>query len=114
MKNVVIFILVLAVVFTGYVAATSTLRMQFEGLQGKTVVLERGDLTLPVNATGNIRPYRRVEIKAEASGEVVGVLKQPGDRVQAGEHIIRINPDDDQRSVNRAERGVVSAGARRG
>lgn len=113
MKNVVIAILGLAFLVTGYMAATSRLRMQFEGMQGKTAVLKRGDLTLPVNATGNIRPYRRVEIKAEASGEVVEVLKQPGDRVKAGELIIRIDPDEEQRSVKRAQLDVEASQAKR-
>lgn len=103
MKNIVITILALTTIVVGYVAATSKLRLSLEGLEGKTEKLVRGDLTLPINATGMIRPFRRVQIKPEASGEVVDITRRPGERVAAGELLIRLQPDDEQRAVNRAE-----------
>ena len=112
MKNVIIFILVLATIVTGYVAATSKLRLSIEGLEGKTEKIIRGDLTLPINATGEIRPMRRVEVKSEASGEVIEIASYGGDRVAAGDLLIRLQPDDEQRSVNRAELDLEVAKAR--
>ena len=82
MKNVIITILAIVAVVAGYVALSSKLRMPLSMLEGKTATIQRGDLTLPINATGEVRPARRVEIKAEASGEVIEIAKQAGDRVE--------------------------------
>ncbi|MBI4719420.1 MAG: HlyD family efflux transporter periplasmic adaptor subunit [Planctomycetes bacterium] len=112
MKNAVIFILLLTTVVVGYVAATSRLRLSLENLEGKTERVVRGDLRLPINATGEIRPARRVEIKAEASGEVIEIARRAGDRVKAGDLLIRLQPDDELRSVNRARQEVQIAEAR--
>lgn len=113
MKNVLIGILTLTTVVVGYMAATSTLRLSLEGLQGKTETIARGDLIIPINATGELLPARRVVIKAEASGEVIEIAKQPGDRVSAGDLLVRLQPDDEERSVNRARLDLKVAEARR-
>lgn len=113
MKNVIIVILVLTTAVVGYVAATSTLRLSLEGLEGRTVKTTRGDLTLPINATGEIVCARRVVIKAEASGEVIEIARQPGERVKKGDLLIRLQPDDEQRNVNRARLDLEAARVRR-
>lgn len=113
MKNTIIGILTIAVIVVGYVAATSRLRLSLEGIEGKTEKLTRGDLTIPINATGEVLPDRRVVIKAEASGEVIEIAKQPGERVSVGDLLIRLQPDDEQRNVNRAKLDLAGAEARR-
>ncbi|MFQ5589906.1 MAG: efflux RND transporter periplasmic adaptor subunit [Phycisphaerae bacterium] len=112
MKNTIIFILLLTTVVAGYVAATGRLRLSLEGLTGKTAQIARGDLTLPINATGEVRPGCRVEIKAEASGEVIEIARHAGDRVNAGDVLVRLQQDDEQRSVNRAQLELKVAQAR--
>ncbi len=111
MKNTIILILFLSLVVVGYFAAT-TLRLPNVGLEGKTEKLRRGDLTLPINATGEVRPALRIEIKSEASGEVIEIAKMAGDRVRAGELLIRLQKDDEQRSVDRARQDLQIAKAR--
>lgn len=103
----------MSVLVVGYVAATAKLRLGLEALEGKTETITRGDLTVPINATGEIRSLRRVVIKAEASGEVIEIAKQPGDRVALGDLLVRLQPDDEKRSVNRAELDLAGALARR-
>lgn len=112
MKNIIILILALATIVVGYIAAATKLRIHLEGLEGKTAKIVRGDLKLPINATGEVRPSLRVEIKSEASGEVIEIARHAGDRVKTGEPLIRLNPDDEQRSVNRAKQEVQIAEAR--
>lgn len=112
MKNLIIFVLFGITLITGYIAATSRLRLNLEGLEGKTAKVTRGNLTLPINATGEVRPLRRVEIKSEASGEVIAIAKYAGDRVKAGDLLIRLNKDDEQRSVDRARQELQVAEAR--
>lgn len=103
MKNVVIGVLLLTTVVGLYIAATSTLRLGLAGLTGKTDRVIRGDLTIPIDATGEVKSARRIEVKAEASGEVVEIARMPGERVRAGEVLIRLRRDDEQRNVNRAK-----------
>lgn len=112
MKNLVIGILVLILVVVGYYTATTTLRLRLEGLEGKTEKVIRGDLTLPINATGSVRPALRVEIKSEASGEVIEIAREPGDRIRVGDLLIRLQKDDEQRSVDRASQDLAIAQAR--
>ena len=113
MKNAIITILVIVAVVASYVALSGKLRMPLSMLEGKTAIIQRGDLTLPINATGEVRPARRVEIKAEASGEVIEIAKQAGDRVEAGDLLIRLQRDDEQRNVDRAGLDLDIAEARR-
>jgi multidrug efflux pump subunit AcrA (membrane-fusion protein) len=112
MKNVVIFLLVLCTLFAGYFAVRGHWRVSLTELEGRTHKLTRGELTVPINATGEVRPFRRVEIKSEASGEVILIAKRPGDRVRAGDLLIRLQPDDEQRSVDRARLELDVAEAR--
>ncbi len=111
MKNAVIAVLLLVVLVVGYYAAT-TLRLPIENIAGKTEKVIRSDLTLPINATGELRPALRVEVKSEASGEVIEIAKRAGDRVRAGDLLIRLQPDDEQRSVDRSTQDLQIAEAR--
>jgi len=112
MKNFVIVFLVVGLSVTGYIAATKSFKMSLESLEGKKEKIIRGDLTLPINATGQVRPARRVEIKSKASGEVIEVTRIPGDLVRAGDVIIRLQQDDEQRNVNRVKLDLITAAAR--
>ncbi len=111
MKNGIIAFLVLVVIVVGYYAAT-TLRLSIANIEGKTETLVRGDLTIPINATGEVRPALRVEVKSEASGEVIEIARRPGELVSAGDLLIRLQPDDEKRNVNRAEQELQIAKAR--
>ena len=111
MRNVIIAILAVTTIVAGYVALKSKLRMSLEVLEGKSERIIRDDLTLPINATGEVRPSRRVEIKSEASGEVIEIARQPGDRVKTGDLLVRLQEDEEQRSVNRAQQELAKAEA---
>lgn len=112
MKNLVIAILVAITIVVGYVAATSRLRLPIEGITGTLAVIRRGDLRVPINATGTVRAYRRIELKSEASGEVIDILKRAGDRVKARELLVLLQPDDEERNVKRARLDLDVAKAR--
>jgi multidrug efflux pump subunit AcrA (membrane-fusion protein) len=113
MKNIIIFVLAVAVIIAGYTAATARLRMSLEGIEGRTERIIRGDLTLPIDAVGEIKPARRIEIKSEASGEVIEIARQAGDSVLAGDLLIRLQKDDEQRNADRARLELDVAEARR-
>lgn len=103
MKNILLTLSIIATLVLGYVVATNKLRLRLDALEGETEKIVRGDITIPINATGTIRPYRRVEIKSEASGEVILLGKQPGEHVSADDLLIRLDPEEEQRNVTRAQ-----------
>ncbi len=111
MKNAVIAVLVLATLGFGYVTVQSKLKMNL-GDKGKTAKIVRSDLTLPINATGEVRAERRIIIKAEASGEIIEILRRGGERVSQGDLLIRLDKDEELRSVNRSKLDVQVAEAR--
>jgi HlyD family secretion protein len=104
MKKLIVLIIVVVVAFGLY--RLSTYELTFAAMEGETKRLERGDLKIPINATGEIEPLSRHQIKSEASGEVIGVYFQPGDMVSRGDLIIRLQKDEEQRSVDRAKAEV--------
>lgn len=51
----------------------------------RTVKASKGDLIISVTATGEVKPYNRVEIKPPIAGRVEDVLVQEGDMVHQGQ-----------------------------
>ena len=60
-------------------------------------------LEIIVEAAGELEPLRTVEVMSKASGEVIEVLVDTGDRVQPGSLLARIDPRDVQNDFNQAE-----------
>ncbi|MCA9535786.1 MAG: efflux RND transporter periplasmic adaptor subunit [Myxococcales bacterium] len=99
MKRALIAALVLAVIAGGvyffwFRAASDDDRPQ------ETVRVRRGDLVEYAGATGVIRPNVQVEIRSRESGEVVEVLVEEGQLVEAGTPLIRLDPFDTDRAVD--------------
>lgn len=55
------------------------------------VRVERSDLSLRAQATGYLEPWRKVEIKSDASGRVVERPLEEGGRVGAGQLLVRLD-----------------------
>lgn len=111
MKNIAIAILTVALIVIGYLQLVK-LRLPTPGMEGTTANVIRGDLTLPINATGEVKPGYRVEIKAKASGEVISIARKAGDRVRAGDLILSLLRTEEQRTVDRAAQETAIAKAR--
>ena len=71
----------------------------------------RGSMTEFAGATGTIEPNVQIEIRSRASGEVLEILAQEGDHVEAGQPLIRLDPADSDRSVAGAEADLRRARA---
>ena len=110
MKNVLIAILLLIVFGLGWYALR-TYRVSFHGEKGELVKVRRGDLTIPINATGDVRYKSLTEIKSEASGTVAKRFFEAGDMVRKDDLLIRLTRDDEQRTVDRAEAELTRAEA---
>lgn len=110
MKKILIAIIVIVVLIVGW-SMLSNARLDIGFLRGKLALIHRGDLSIPISGTGEIRAKARSEIKPEASGEVVEIPVEPGQLVKADEIIIRLDPEDEDRNVQRARNAVDVAEA---
>lgn len=57
----------------------------------RSAKVERGDLEVQVSATGTVKPYNRVEIKAPIPGRVEEVLVKEGDMVKKGQVLAQMS-----------------------
>lgn len=74
--------------------------------------VQRRDLEALVSASGKIDPRRQVNISAQSIGRVTKIGVREGDRVQAGQFLLQIDPVAAESVVRRDEAAV--AGARTG
>ncbi len=101
MKKLIITIVVIAALVGLYVWAKS-LQVRLSPLEGEKVVARRGDLIVPITASGKIEPANIVNIKSEASGTVVETPYEEGQLVKQSDLIVRLDKEDESRNVERA------------
>jgi HlyD family secretion protein len=69
-------------------------------------VVETGDLTVTVSATGSVAPARQVPLAFELSAPVIEVLVETGDVVSAGDVLARLDTFDYEAAVLDARSGL--------
>jgi HlyD family secretion protein len=67
------------------------------------------DLVAIVNASGWIRPNRRVDVQADIMGRITELNVQEGEAVRRGQVLLRIDPTQYEAAVGRAEAAVSEA-----
>jgi biotin carboxyl carrier protein len=82
------------------------------GLQTATV--ERRSIVSSVEATGVVEPIRYIDVKSQASGEILELPVELGDYVEKGELLVRIDPRDVRNAYEQAEADLQVAEARFG
>jgi HlyD family secretion protein len=95
-KKWILWSLLLLIVIAG--AAAWTLRNKSRSAtalatQYKTQPAQKGDLTVTVAATGQLKPTRTVDVGSEVSGIIDEVLVTYNDRVKAGQVLAKINTE---------------------
>ncbi len=75
----------------------------------QTVVVERGNLTATIGATGTVRANQTANLVWQTSGTVLEVLVQPGDRVEAGQVLATLDPATLPQNLILAQADLVSA-----
>ena len=75
---------------------------------GKVV---RKDLTAIVNCSGTIEPKRKVDVSANAMGTIVHLAVAEGQRVEAGDLLLEIDPSEYRAAVKALEATISSAEA---
>ena len=71
--------------------------------------VRKGDLVLTVATTGQVRSDAVAKLKAENAGTVQQVLVVPGQRVQQGQPLVRLDPRPFDLAVDEAEAAVAQA-----
>lgn len=75
--------------------------------------VERGSLALTVEAAGVIEPVSTVELKSKASGEILEIGADTGDRVRRGQLLVRIDPRTPRNRLAQAQAQLNAARAQR-
>ncbi len=74
--------------------------------------LSTGNLRITAEATGTVEPIRAVEVKSQASGEIINLLVDVGDRVEPGDLLAEVDPRDVRTAYNQAKADLDVASAR--
>ena len=109
MKRVFFWLMVLLVIVLGWAVIRSSSGIQLSFMTGELKTLEKGNLTIPIEATGTIEAKDRVDIKSEAGGTVEELPFEVGQMVKAGDLLARLDPEDEQRVVDIAQKALQQA-----
>jgi HlyD family secretion protein len=72
---------------------------------GRVTIVEK------VSASGTVQPVTEVKIAPEVSGEIIDLLIEEGDSVEAGQMLVKIRPDTWQSQLDRAQAGLSQQSA---
>ncbi len=78
----------------------------------QTAPAEVRDLRITAEATGELEPVLRVEVKSKASGEILDLYVDSGDEVEPGTLLARVDPRDVQNAFDQAQADLDVARAR--
>lgn len=98
-------VLVLGAGYFGY----KTLRAQESTPQYVSVPVEKGTLTVSVNASGQVAASNQVDIKPQAAGKVISIHAGAGQEVQVNAILAQLDSSEAQRSVRDAQTNVENA-----
>jgi len=105
-KLIILIVIVAAVIGLWYWGST---RASLLEEPGKLARARQARVEVPISATGEARERQRVEIKAEASGTIMEVPVNEGDIVQPEQLLLRIDKEEEQRNVEKAQAVVDQA-----
>jgi membrane fusion protein, multidrug efflux system len=83
-------------------------------VQARTIDLEPRQVRRNVESVGSLFPYEEVTVSSEVDGRVEQVLVDVGDRVSAGQPIVKVSPAELQLSLDQQRAAVMQARARLG
>jgi HlyD family secretion protein len=78
-----------------------------------SAVVEPGNIEISVEASGVLEPEKTVEVKSKASGEILAVHAETGDRVEAGTLLVEVDKRTPRNRLAEVEASLQAAKARR-
>ena len=79
----------------------------------ETAAVQKGNISVMVGSAGIVEPLATVEVKSKASGEVLELMVETGDYVEAGALLVRIDPRTVRNRLAQAEAELKAAQSRR-
>jgi HlyD family secretion protein len=101
-----------AVVAVVAISAIATSNRDSGGVSVRVEGVTQRDLVATVNASGWIRPHRRVDVQADVMGRIIELNVKEGQRVTRGQVLLRIDPAQSEAATARAQASVNEALAR--
>jgi multidrug efflux pump subunit AcrA (membrane-fusion protein) len=98
-KHIIIGGIVLVVLILIILISRMDLGMKNPWLDGVVEDATKGDLVIPVTATGTVVAAKLIEIKSKASGEVAAIHVVEGQMVKTGDVLVELNPVDEKRRL---------------
>lgn len=99
-RTVIIIIAVSLLIVVGLVYfSLADISMRNPWLDGQKEAAIRGDLVIPVTATGVVEPSKLIQIKSKASGQVTKIHVVEGQIVNDGDILVELDPVDEKRNV---------------
>ncbi len=74
--------------------------------------VKRSTIVASVDATGTVEPIRVIDVKSQASGEILELPVELGDQVERGALLVRIDPRDVRNAYEQAQADLEVAQAR--
>jgi len=109
--GVIVLAIVLVVVIVG--AIIRNRKSSSAGVPYTMAKVERGNIEISVSATGTVDPITYVDVKSKASGEIIVMPVQAGDRIRKGALIAKIDPTDVKNQYDKAKADLDMAVASR-
>jgi len=106
-KWIIAFVVIGGLVVGGY--GIATFRLKNAWLDGVKEPAKRGDMVIPVTASGTIEPEQYIQIKSKAGGQVMKIHVVPGQRVKSGDVLVELDPVDETRNVESRQADVDRA-----
>ena len=80
--------------------------------QAEVMIIKKGSIRVAVEATGRVVSDQEIEIKCKASGEIIKLPVDISDTVKKGDVLVQLDPENEERSVKRAEVDLAVSQAR--
>lgn len=114
LKRVVTLAVLVAVGYFGWMYYESRNAEEEEASIGRIPTQEASvrDITVSVSATGVLRPVRIIQVKSKASGEIMRMTVDLGDKVQAGDLIAQVETRFLEQELNQAQADLENARVR--
>ena len=98
-----------ATLLTGLAVAACEAEPEAEAVSVQTVAAEVRDLRITAEATGELEPVLKVEVKSKASGEILQLHVDSGDEVEPGTLLAQVDPRDVNNAYEQAEADLAVA-----
>jgi multidrug efflux pump subunit AcrA (membrane-fusion protein) len=111
MKKWILLALVAVAIGAIWYYLRSYVRYRPEWDKAKFGEVTRDDIRVPITASGLIEPNERINIKSEASGQVLEIKVVEGDYVAKGDTLVVLKKDDEERRLVQAQANLDRAKA---